>query len=1095
MTPVTPPHSPKIIIVCIFTFVESFCPSSDSSEKFEAFLNDEAVWQLPTVVFDWKASPPPPPPVSLSSRIAAIALQDPEGWALGEEILDDYFPRLNHVLSKKAGSIINNKYGPKYHTSKYEASIAFLATEHFEDADSISARMIQARFSGYGVFSCKALVEFMSDPANAAAGSSAPEDARKDNPAEFNSNWDRNWLLIFASLFTESLMRETGVTNVPINPLSWWTEQCEEPASYRTPKDPNLWTNDRWMMQNVDAFGNVVEARAISPLLAYGPLRQFRTFYDPLSHNENAIKYLVGRRRRAQQQDEDRHDRHDRRKLRSSKILYGALNSATAGAALSDAEFNNLGLAYNTGDGQNFVNDFAAMRENVLVDMLQSVVCNPQHSLTIEEVMGDPPPFDSPGDDKYDSSTMTKYKDLTAPASVRGNGNFDKKLSQEEDSATLDGNLNYRQRSMQQWVYLTSSDDPMVLPGWHRLAQLRAWPDYNCNELPKQTCGYTRNSGLGLSTTWTAISQVQKVFSSFFSFFGRRLSAISTYTINDNSDVLAGAQKTTFRTGVETILSARCSSYLWSRDVPNAQRCVGETTAWYVNNVDDGCTEERIELLPIAEYRSLYSYISRFYPPSPPLSPPPRPPPPLPPQVPNPNPPPSPPAFNTRGEALKFASKMMENFCDSVYIISAESRCNALAVEMHTQFELADFTWNPPNLPPIAPGIDPPPPPPLPPSPLPPLEERRLLRLVPIYRATLSTYFLPTVGPSPPPDYGNRRALQYSAEAGGDPSEWTTTLPFEQRAALDGVLDAHHAANRSIETLVACTQSTTAAAAPLPCRTGVNPIRCLDGARACGTGDENGRRPFLELDFEDYEPDFNGRMYLFAVHFKIPSDEEFGSLLFHPPEIYGGNAQANRGWELTAYDESHNPLSVQCQDWNIGANAAEHADGLIHVTHACLPATAADSDYDVLSHARFLRITLIGEYRQIWLDNVDVYYRAITDVAPRPPPPPPPPGNGPPAPPDAPRSPSPPPELACFIHDNLVYAIFETYLVEVEPCALTREECCAKANERRNDGLTTNAFVISATGCCSLLNVPEAMREATPDVAYQFGVAGTGVLE
>ena len=45
----------EIIVVCIFTFVESFCPSSDSSEKFEAFLNAEAVWKLPTVVFDWKA--------------------------------------------------------------------------------------------------------------------------------------------------------------------------------------------------------------------------------------------------------------------------------------------------------------------------------------------------------------------------------------------------------------------------------------------------------------------------------------------------------------------------------------------------------------------------------------------------------------------------------------------------------------------------------------------------------------------------------------------------------------------------------------------------------------------------------------------------------------------------------------------------------------------------------------------------------------------------------------------------------------------------------------------------------------------------------
>ena len=45
----------EIIVVCIFTFIEGFCPSSDSSERFQTFLNAEAVWQLPTVVFDWKA--------------------------------------------------------------------------------------------------------------------------------------------------------------------------------------------------------------------------------------------------------------------------------------------------------------------------------------------------------------------------------------------------------------------------------------------------------------------------------------------------------------------------------------------------------------------------------------------------------------------------------------------------------------------------------------------------------------------------------------------------------------------------------------------------------------------------------------------------------------------------------------------------------------------------------------------------------------------------------------------------------------------------------------------------------------------------------
>ena len=61
------------------------------------------------------------------------------------------------------------------------------------------------------------------------------------------------------------------------------------------------------------------------------------------------------------------------------------------------------------------------------------------------------------------------------------------------------------------------------------------------------------------------------------------------------------------------------------------------------------------------------------------------------------------------------------------------------------QFQL-DGSWQPPALPPIAPeGSNPPPPPPKPPSPRPPLAESRIIRLVPIYAATLSTYFVPTV--------------------------------------------------------------------------------------------------------------------------------------------------------------------------------------------------------------------------------------------------------------------------------------------------------------------------------------------------------------
>lgn len=49
-------------------------------------------------------------------------------------------------------------YGPIYYVSRYSMSTAFLSTSHYADQDSLSARMVQARFSGMFRFACKALV-------------------------------------------------------------------------------------------------------------------------------------------------------------------------------------------------------------------------------------------------------------------------------------------------------------------------------------------------------------------------------------------------------------------------------------------------------------------------------------------------------------------------------------------------------------------------------------------------------------------------------------------------------------------------------------------------------------------------------------------------------------------------------------------------------------------------------------------------------------------------------------------------------------------------------------------------------------------------
>ena len=1041
-------------------------------------------------------SPPPPPPARLASAYAELAREDPEGWALGEQILDAYFPRLDHVLSKRAGSIIADKYGPKFYTSKYEATIAFLSTEHFDDPNSLSARMLQARFTNYGHFSCLALIEFMSDPTNAAAGTLGPEAARTrlSSSADYSSRFDRNWMLLFAAIFTESLMHETGVTNQAVNPLTWWTEQCEEPVSYRTPIEVAQWTADPRVMSTFDGtLQNSVAPRDISPLVFHGSLAQLRDLHTPLSgakYPESPVIHIyeghfgkgTSGTPRANTRKRDR-----RSLLLGLGILAGALRSAAQAGQPKPvtAESLNLGIFYGDSFGEDFAEDHDFMLTNPVSKLLRDVICNPTHALTIEDAMGDPPPFDSPGDDRFDSSTMLRYKDLQAPASLRGAGNFDKEtVSSHADDSSSGIGLTYRERSLQQWVYLTSSDDPEVLPGWHRLADVRAWPNLQCNELSDQTCGYHRVSGSGVNTAWQAHAEVanlrsniQGLFASLSSLFGRRASeetgqdsSLQFYRINEDT---TEQTPTAYLKGTEALLNARCSTFLAANGIPGAKSCATADTAWYKrSSFSIGCSDERLELLPISEYNTLAFYLPRFASPTPPPRPPPSSPPPSPPVSPAPSPPPSPPFFASRNDAIEFANKFQQAFCDSVYYISAEQRCRTLALELHATFDLRDATWNPPSLPPLAQSTPPPPPPPpSPPTPSPPLDEQRRIQRVPVTHARLSTLFMPK---------NSTTSTETDSLALPAPNEidfdLTSSQLVELHSKLDEVEDEH-----GIDAVAACTDELHDLGAPLPCRSGVNPIRCLDGSRHCGTAAENGYRPFLELGFADYD---SGDRYFFGVEFHLPADEQLGSLFFHPPTNAGGDVVENRGWEMLLLDDHRVPLRVQCQFWNVGGSAAEHVEGLKVVFHTCLAASASDADYQELRRARFVVITLIGNLRQFWLENVRVFFREIVDSRLQPPPPP--------VPPFTPSPPASPPDLTLVpdfdFYPNLAYESYQDFVSPISlPCGYLRDEC---AREAKMDG--GNAFLLSATGCCVVLDLPAGI--GTPNVKFQFGSSGTGVF-
>jgi hypothetical protein len=293
----------------------------------------------------------------------------------------------------------------------------------------------------------------------------------------------------------------------------------------------------------------------------------------------------------------------------------------------------------------------------------------------------------------------------------------------------------------------------------------------------------------------------------------------------------------------------------------------------------------------------------------------------------------------------------------------------------------------------------------------------------------------------------------------------------------------------------------------------------LDGARHCGTDIENTYEPFMELDFHEYQPDFNGRMYLFLVHFRLPANEEYARLMFHPLDAYGGDVQENRGWRLQVYDDHHHDLPVQCQEWNLGASATEYTEGLVDLHHLCLKPTATDEEYEIMSRVRFLKITMVGNYRQIWFDKIDVYFRAITGlqqgttdtyvVAQGPPPPPP--RDAPPSPPPAPPDPPAATAANCTFYPNEVKSDWNEHVVLYEPCGLNKDACCALALEHNAnvDSLAlrgiVDSFVLSATGCCVLTHVASGNGSWVPAVnattgekigweEYQNGRSGMGTV-
>lgn len=252
--------------------------------------------------------------------------------------------------------------------------------------------------------------------------------------------------------------------------------------------------------------------------------------------------------------------------------------------------------------------------------------------------------------------------------------------------------------SMRSFVYITSSNEPSVRPGMHRLIDLPVFGNVGCSQLPNANCAPR----------------------GFY------------VPINTNSDFLTAYEKKSRTTGRQLMRRVRVSQMVESYTGQTPDRAPFAASG-------AGCFTGDLVLLsrPVL-YSSMQWMSSLKAPPPLPPPPPPNPPPPNP-LPPFPNPPPLPPYVEPQGELMSTIRGFEEQACTSVYFLTTTARCERLAVQITSSvlFEPLD----PPSPPPGQPFIKSPPPPSSPP--LPGLPSG--ISSTPIAKISLSTIRIPTV--------------------------------------------------------------------------------------------------------------------------------------------------------------------------------------------------------------------------------------------------------------------------------------------------------------------------------------------------------------
>lgn len=258
-------------------------------------------------------------------------------------------------------------------------------------------------------------------------------------------------------------------------------------------------------------------------------------------------------------------------------------------------------------------------------------------------------------------------------------------------------------------------------------------------------------------------------------------------------------------------------------------------------------------------------------------------------------------------------------------------------------------------------------------------------------------------------------------------------------------IDGYYTNNAALSTAIAAesmgTRACVSASSPLGCVTATDPLRCLNGERRCGEAFENARDPTLDASFKPHIG-----YYLWGVRLSLPQNQQLAELLVGTKklELFGPGG-----------------TPIPCQE---GDNEVVGAPIDRKIDVICQAPTATDDDIHRLATVERVRLTLTGEFRQIWLASLQPIVRLLADAdvdKAQPPPP-----NVDPRPPPSPPGPV---DASCTfqagVHlvdrDNVIGS---TVTATHEPCGLDATACCNHADEHGAQG-----FDLDDSGCCTLL--------------------------